>query len=75
MNTPFWNAFWLMFIFIPLLLIWGFALVDIFRRDDMGGFSKALWVLVVILLPFFGTFIYLITRPAGATAGRARRDR
>lgn len=67
MNTPFWNAFWLMFIFIPLLLIWGFALVDIFRRDDMGGFSKAMWVLVVILLPFFGTFIYLITRPAGAT--------
>ena len=66
--TTFWETFFLFLIFLPLLMIWAFALVDIFRRDDMGGLSKALWVLVVLLLPFLGTLVYLIVRPAGATA-------
>ena len=64
----FWDVFWLLIIFIPLLLIWGFALVDIFRRDDMPGWLKALWVICVILAPFFGTLIYLLFRRPGATA-------
>jgi hypothetical protein len=68
----FWDIFWLLIIFIPLLMIWGFALVDIFRRDDMPGWLKALWVIVVILAPFFGTLIYLIFRRPGATP--AERD-
>ncbi|GAA2362921.1 hypothetical protein Cme02nite_41330 [Catellatospora methionotrophica] len=63
----FWDVFWLLLIFIPLLLIWGFAIVDIFRRDDLSGWLKALWVVVVILLPFLGTLIYLIFRQPGAT--------
>jgi hypothetical protein len=65
--TTFWETFFLILIFLPLAMIWAFALIDIFRRDDIGGFSKALWVAAVILVPFFGTLIYLITRPAGAT--------
>jgi DMSO reductase anchor subunit len=63
----FWDTFWLLLIFIPLLLIWGFALVDIFRRDDLSGWLKAVWVVVVILAPFFGTLVYLIFRRPGAT--------
>lgn len=66
--SNFWDAFFLLLIWIPLLMVWAFALVDIFRRDDLGGGSKALWVACVILVPFFGTFIYLIARPAGATS-------
>lgn len=65
-NT-FWENFFLLLIFLPLAMVWAFALVDIFRRDDIGGFSKALWVAVVILVPFFGTLMYLVVRPAGAT--------
>jgi len=65
--ATFWETFFLFLIFLPLALIWGFALLDIFRRDDMGGLSKVLWILVIFLVPFFGTLIYLITRPAGAT--------
>lgn len=64
----FWDVFWLLLIFIPLLMIWGFALVDIFRRDDISGGVKALWIIAVILLPFLGTLIYLIFRQPGATA-------
>ncbi len=65
--TTFWETFFLLLIFLPLLVIWAGALLDIFRRDDMGGVSKALWVATVILVPFFGTLIYLIARPSGAT--------
>jgi uncharacterized membrane protein YgcG len=66
-GLDFWEVFWLLLIFIPLLLIWAFAIVDIFRRDDMSGWLKALWVVVVILAPFFGTLIYLLFRRPGAT--------
>ena len=65
--TTFWETFFLLLIFLPLVLVWAFALVDIFRRDDIGGGSKALWVAVIILLPFFGTLVYLVVRPNGAT--------
>ena len=65
--TTFWETFFLFLVFLPLAMMWGFALIDIFRRDDLGGFSKALWVTCVFLVPFFGTLIYLIARPAGVT--------
>ena len=65
--TSFWETFFLLLIFLPLAMVWGFALVDVFRRDDIGGFSKALWLVCIILVPLFGTLIYLIGRPAGAT--------
>lgn len=68
MVATFWENFFLFLIFLPLAMVWGFALVDIFRRDDIEGVSKALWVTCVILLPFFGTLVYLVARPAGATA-------
>ena len=65
--TTFWETFFLFLVFLPLAMMWWFALIDIFRRDDLGGFSKALWVTCVIIVPFFGTLIYLIGRPSGAT--------
>jgi hypothetical protein len=69
--TTFWESFLLFMLFLPLAMVWGFALVDIFQRDDLGGFSKALWVMCVILVPFLGTLIYLVARPSGVT----RRER
>jgi hypothetical protein len=49
-----------------LLIIWFWLLIvvfsDIFRSHDMGGWSKALWVIFVIVLPFLGIFVYLIAR-------------
>jgi hypothetical protein len=63
----FWDVFFLLLIYVPLMLIWGASIVDIFRRDDIGGGRKALWLATVIVLPLLGTLIYLIARPAGAT--------
>ena len=45
------------------LLITVFA--DVFRRHDIGGFAKTLWVIFVIILPYLGVFIYLIAEHQG----------
>ncbi len=67
----FWDAFFLCLIYLPLVLLWGFALFDVFDRDDLIGAWKAVWVAVIVLLPFVGTLIYLVIRRPGTTA----RDR
>ncbi len=58
----FWTAFFLILIFLPLTFLWVFTLVDIFMRD-MAGWAKALWVIVVLILPLFGMLVYFIVRP------------
>jgi hypothetical protein len=57
----FWSMLWFFMFFIWIwLLITVFA--DIFRSHDLGGFAKAIWVIFVILIPYFGVFVYLIAR-------------
>jgi putative oligomerization/nucleic acid binding protein/phospholipase D-like protein len=51
--------FFLFFIWIWLLIV---VFGDIFRSDDMGGWAKAGWTILVIVLPYLGVFIYLIAR-------------
>ena len=67
MDHNFWDVFFLLLIYIPLLLIWTFSIFDIFRRDDLHGLSKAIWLFIVILVPLFGTLLYLIFRRPGGT--------
>jgi hypothetical protein len=69
----FWQNFFLLLIFIPLAMAWAFALVDIFRRDDISGLPKALWLACVLVLPFLGTFVYVLMRPPGATSQERAR--
>ena len=45
------------------LLITVFA--DLFRRHDTSGWSKALWIIFVIIFPFLGVLIYLIAESKG----------
>ena len=62
---PLLNLFWTMLLFFGFVVwIWLLVVVfgDIFRSHDMGGFAKALWVLLVIFLPLLGVLIYLIAR-------------
>ena len=34
--------------------------LDNFRRQDHGGFAKAMWTVLIIFLPVLGVLIYLI---------------
>jgi hypothetical protein len=65
---PLLDAFWTMLEFF-LFFVWIYLIIlifmDIFRSHDLGGFAKFLWVLLVIVLPFLGAFVYLIVRGGG----------
>src|SRR3954469_15406726 len=39
MPADFWQIFFLFLIFLPLVMLWAFALVDLFKRHDMSGGS------------------------------------
>jgi hypothetical protein len=56
-----WSMMWfaLFFIWIYLLIL---VFADIIRSHDLGGFAKFLWVFFVIVLPYFGVFVYLVAR-------------
>jgi hypothetical protein len=67
-DYPFLDILWTMIIFFSWVIwIWIAitVLIDVFRRHDIGGFSKALWVIFVIILPFLGVLIYLISNHDG----------
>jgi len=46
---------------------------DIFRSDDLGGWSKALWTVFIVFLPYLGVLVYLIAR-GRSMAERSQRD-
>ena len=64
----FFLVLWAMIIFFAFV-IWIWLLitvfVDIFRRKDCGGFTKALWIIFVIVFPYLGVLIYLIANHNG----------
>ena len=65
---PFWGVFGSMVIFF-IWIAWFMLLFrvfgDVFRRDDLSGLGKTGWIVFVILVPFLGVFIYLITQKQG----------
>jgi type VI protein secretion system component VasK len=65
-ETTFLDVFWyLLVFFLWVMFFWVFISVvaAIFRRDDLHGWKKAGWVLLIIVLPLLGILIYLIARP------------
>ncbi len=67
-SYPFLDVLWTMFV-IFAWVIW-FSLLfrvfaDVFRRHDIGGGAKVLWLIFAIVLPFIGVFIYLIAEGKG----------
>jgi hypothetical protein len=75
-DYPFLDLLWTMVIFFAWI-IWFWLLItifaDVFRRRDIGGFSKALWLIFVIVLPFLGVFIYLIANHEGMADRNVRQ--
>jgi uncharacterized membrane protein len=59
-------------IFVWMMVIWMFIAIftDIFRRRDIHGIAKALWIFLIFIVPLFGILIYIIARPKDATAAQ-----
>ena len=65
---PLLNIIWTMFVFFGFVLWISLifrAFGDLFGRDDVSGWGKAGWSLVIVLLPLFGVCIYLISQGKG----------
>lgn len=62
-------------IFIFVLWFWLLITIfgDLFRRHDISGWVKAIWVIVVIVFSYIGIFIYLITQHRGMAERQSQR--
>ncbi len=66
-DYPLLGVFWSLVMFSVLVIVIFtviYAFIDNFRRRDHGGWAKAVWALVIVILPLLGTLIYLVARPA-----------
>jgi uncharacterized membrane protein YoaK (UPF0700 family) len=58
---------------IFMFVLWFWLLItvfsDLFRRHDISGWVKAIWIIALIVFPYIGIFVYLITQ------GRAMSER
>ena len=65
---PFLDMIWSIFVFF-LLIAWIWVVIsvisDIFRSKDINGFSKAIWMLFVIAIPWLGVLAYILLRGDG----------
>jgi hypothetical protein len=75
-SYPFLEVFWTILVFFGFVIwLWLLFTViwDIFRRHDESGWVKVLWIILVILLPFLGVFIYLIAEHKGLEERSAKQ--
>jgi hypothetical protein len=72
----FGDVMWTMFVFFAwILFFWMLFGVfgDLFGRHDISGWAKAGWTVFVIILPFLGIFVYLISQ--GKSMGERAQQR
>ena len=67
-SYPFLDILWTTLIFFAwVILIWIAitVLIDVFRRNDLSGWAKAAWTVLIVILPWVGVLIYLIVNHQG----------
>jgi hypothetical protein len=60
------GAQWILLIvfIIPVLILWGYAILSLIGRRDLGIGGKLLWLLGILALPVIGSVLYFMLRPA-----------
>lgn len=62
-------------VFMFILWFWLLIMVigDLFRRHDISGLGKAIWVIVLIVFPYLAIFVYLISQSRGMAERNTQR--
>jgi capsule polysaccharide export protein KpsE/RkpR len=67
---------------IFMFILWFWLLItvssDLFRRHDISGLGKVVWVILLIVLPYIGIFAYIVSQGRGMaerTKEQARQAR
>ena len=71
-DYPLLDLIWTMLVFFGFVIwMWLLFVVlgDVLRRDDIGGWAKAGWTVLMVVLPMIGVLVYLIAQ------GRSMADR
>jgi Phospholipase_D-nuclease N-terminal len=69
--SNFWDVLWLIvstFVFVAYLLVLFQIVADLFRDSELGGGSKALWIIGLIFLPMLTALVYIVARGKGMAA-------
>jgi uncharacterized membrane protein YcjF (UPF0283 family) len=61
--------FWFMVIMVYVQIIW-----DILRRENLSGWGKAGWIILLLFMPFLGALIYVIARPKNTEQDKRDRE-
>jgi len=72
----FGDVMWTLFVFFAwIIFFWLLFTVfgDLFSRHDLSGWAKTGWVILVLILPFLGIFIYLIANGKGMSERAMQR--
>jgi fatty acid desaturase len=73
----FWDIIWFIFVayvFFAYLMVLFSVIGDIFRNRETSGFTKALWILLLIVVPFITLIVYLITHGSGMAERSSRQS-
>jgi hypothetical protein len=62
-------------VFMLVVLFWLLIVVigDLFRRHDISGWGKAIWVIALIVFPYLAVFAYVITQSTGMAERNIQR--
>lgn len=60
--ATFWETVILLVIWVPLVLLWLSALVDLLLHRRMSRVARVLWLLLIIFVPVIGAIIYFLVR-------------
>jgi hypothetical protein len=74
-DYPFMDVLWTMIIFFCWVVwIWMMIAIlsDVFRRRDISGWAKAGWTVFLIVLPFLGALIYIVSNHDGMADRRVK---
>ena len=66
--TEFWQmTLWILEVFIlyAWILVMFNVISDLFRDQDLGGFAKAIWIVLLIFIPFLTAIVYVLARGKG----------
>jgi type VI protein secretion system component VasK len=54
-----WSLLIIFFMVMYFMILFS-VIMDIFRRHDMGGGMKAVWIILLLFIPFLSLIIYVI---------------